>query len=356
MKFPRLAALLVCVALLGACASNESGGPEGAPTDVPHGGTDPMIPRWQPRPGLRWQYQLQPSADSEDGFVAGIDLTRRTLCRNPPDSIGEICATAIGFDLWTDSQRPNAQAVAAVHRLPAPAEADGHAHAICYFSGGSLEDWRPDAPDFLRWSREHPEANLLGGPVSSYPNERWLNIKPGRGRLEFLADIMEKRMRLCRQAGFDAVDPDWADGWLHNDENRLPTLTAADQLAYNRMLAALAHRNGLAIALKNDTVQAAELAADYDLAIIESCQWNGADIQPCAPLVGDATTPGFVQLNKPVLHVEYLNSDEDPPAHNPNGTPAAVCAAARADPAAAHFSTIVKQSSSTLRNLPYTIC
>ena len=48
--------------------------------------------------------------------------------------------------------------------------------------------------------------------------------------------------------------------------------------------------------MKNDSKQAPELVGDFDLAVIEDCQWAGADIQPCGPLAA------FTDVGKPVLH------------------------------------------------------
>ncbi|WP_165960532.1 endo alpha-1,4 polygalactosaminidase [Actinocrispum wychmicini] len=301
---------------------------------------------WRPHPGVRWQYQLVPTTRTGPGIVNGINLRPDEVCTPPPKGAGPVCPDVYGIDLWVDSQVTgsatdvvNTEAVKAIHSLSA--------HAICYFSGGTLEAWRPDARKILDWDAAHPEAHLVSKALAPpYDNERWFNVKPGAGRLEFLTEIMAARMKLCADNGFDAVDPDWPDAWLHNSEaGWSEPVTAADQLGYNRMLAGAAHRLGLGIVLKNDSKQAPDLVGDFDLAVIEDCQWTGADIQPCDPLTA------FTAAGKPVLHVEYLESDEDPPERNPLGTPAAICAAATPG-----FDTIVKKASKTLNDLPWTPC
>ncbi|MGH3415524.1 MAG: endo alpha-1,4 polygalactosaminidase, partial [Actinocrinis sp.] len=69
----------------------------------------------------------------------------------------------------------------------------------------------------------------------------------------------------------------------------------ADQLAFNRMLATLAHADHLAIGLKNDLGQVPDLVADFDFAVNEQC----AQYDECAQL-----SP-FINADKAVFHVEY---------------------------------------------------
>jgi hypothetical protein len=71
--------------------------------------------------------------------------------------------------------------------------------------------------------------------------------------------------------------------------------TARDQLRYNRMLANLAHRWGLAIALKNDTDQVRHLVGNFDFAVVEECfRYNEC-----------AVYSPFVNAGKAVLAAEY---------------------------------------------------
>lgn len=152
--------------------------------------------------------------------------------------------------------------------------------AICYLSAGSWEPYRPDSGDFPK--------SLLGGALTDWPDERWLDIR----QLDTLRPLLAARLDLCRDKGFDGVEPDWLD----NHQQRTGfAITTADQLRYNRMLADLAHERGLAIGLKNDLDQADELAELYDFAVVEQC----AEFDEC-----DSLSP-FLDLNKPVFHAEY---------------------------------------------------
>ena len=149
----------------------------------------------------------------------------------------------------------------------------------CYFSAGSFEDWRSDAAQF-------PAA--LEDASNGWPGEHWLDIR----RLDLLMPIMGARLNLCRQRGFDTVDPDNMDGY--SNTSGFP-LTAADQLAYNASIANAAHARGLTVALKNDLDQTGTLVAYFDWALNEQC----FAYQECGLL-----TP-FRNAGKAVMTIEY---------------------------------------------------
>jgi hypothetical protein len=151
---------------------------------------------------------------------------------------------------------------------------------ICYLNAGASEDWRSDAATI-------PQA-LRGTPLDGWPGERWLDVS----RPDELRPFLTARFDLCAQKGFDGVDPDNVDGYTQ--DSGFP-LTAADQLAYNRMLADLAHERGLTVGLKNDLAQVPELVDHVDFAVSEQC----AQYAEC-----EAVQP-FVDQGKPVFQVEY---------------------------------------------------
>ncbi len=176
---------------------------------------------WHPTPTTTaWQWQLQ----------GKLDLS-------PAASVFDID----GFE----STKAN---VAALHK-----RGD---EAICYLDVGSWEEYRPDASQFPK--------SVIGAVYEGFPEERWLDI----AHFHRFAAIMEARIAMCARKGFDAVEPDNIAGW----ENRTGfDLSGADQLRYNRWIAAKVHRAGMAVALKNDPKQAAKLVGLYDFAIVEEC-------------------------------------------------------------------------------------
>lgn len=228
-------------------APSPAAGPNPTPPQTTSPGVTPVQPSWwRPAVGTDWQWQLSGALDSSvDSPV---------------------------FDI--DGQSTSAATVAALH-------AKG-SRAICYFSAGSYEKGRPDAASF-------PTA-ALGNALDGWPDERWLDI-----RNPALLPIMEARIADCAAKGFDAVEPDNVDGYAN--ATGFP-LTAADQLAYNRAIADLAHRHGLGVALKNDPEQVTDLEPYFDFAVVEECARYGE----CS-----AYTP-FVQAGKAVLAVEYQGS------------------------------------------------
>jgi len=160
-------------------------------------------------------------------------------------------------------------------------QADGR-RVICYFSAGSYEDWRTDAGQF--------DCGDIGNALDGWPDERWLDI-----RSESILEIMQNRLNMAVQKNCDGVEPDNMDGYL-NDSGF--DLTAADQLAYNRGIANLAHERNLSVGLKNDLDQVDDLVDYYDFAVNEEC----FAYDECSLL---AT---FIDAGKPVLNAEYEDS------------------------------------------------
>jgi hypothetical protein len=122
--------------------------------------------------------------------------------------------------------------------------------------------------------------------------ERWLDIR----RLDMLRPTMALRFDLCRSKRFDAIDADEADG---NANDTGFSLTTADQLVYNRMLATLAHERGLFIN------QIPDLVTDFDFAINESC----VAYNECDTLV-----PFIRAANRYFTSSTTLNSAPQPPS------------------------------------------
>lgn len=92
----------------------------------------------------------------------------------------------------------------------------------------------------------------MRGEGNGWEGERWLDVR----RLAELEPLIGKRFDMCREKGFDAVEPDNMDGY--RNKSGFP-LTAEDQLKYNRLIAKLAHDRGLSVGLKNDLDQIPQL-------------------------------------------------------------------------------------------------
>lgn len=165
---------------------------------------------------------------------------------------------------------------------------------LCYVDAGASESFRSDAASF-------PPA-VLG---KTY--ERRLDIR----RIDLLRPILDARLDRCVARGFDGVDPDNVDGYA-NDTGF--ALTPADQLAFDRFVAHEAHARGLAVRLKNDDDQVADLVPSFDFAITEGW-WQRGTCAAFAP---------FVRANEPVFTFEYA------PEMTPSAFQSGVCPKARA--------------------------
>ena len=216
-----------------------------APGDTSGGTGMTASGMWRPTAGMSWQWQL-------DG--GPIDMS--------------VEAEVYDVDLF-------ATPVSEIQELQGRGR-----RVICYFSAGSWEPYRPDAGDF-------PES-VLGGPVEGWEDERWVDIR----QLDVLRPLIASRLDLCAAKGADGAEPDWMDSYVQ--DTGWP-ITADDQLAFNHMVADLAHERGLAIGLKNNPGQAGELADTFDFVVVEQC----AEFGECGEYVP------FLDRDKPVFHAEY---------------------------------------------------
>ncbi len=231
-------------ALAGAATLGAALALAGAAVAAPAGSSTGGGGRWQPVPGLSWQVQLSGTYDPK------------------------VAADVVEVD-GADTPDATVVAIGAAGRK-----------AVCYVAAGSWESWRTDAKRF-------PRA-VLGKGLDGWPGERWLDIR----RLDVLVPLLRARVASCAAKGFAGVDFDNVDGYAN--ATGFP-LTAADQLRFNRWLAAEAHRQGLAVGLKNDLGQVAQLVASFDWATNEQC----VAYEEC-----DLLTP-FVAAHKPVVVIEY---------------------------------------------------
>lgn len=217
---------------------------------------------WHPSPGLSWQWQLtQPVDPAVDAIVFDVDAFE-----TPPTLIA---------DLRRQGRK-----------------------TICYLDVGSWEPWRPDADKF--------PAAVIGRTYQGFAEERWLDVRA----IDTIGPLLAVRLDRCRDAGFDAVEPDNVDGYA-NDTGF--AITADDQLRFNRWIAEQAHRRGLSVGLKNDAEQAGALEPSFDWALTEDCHVQGWCSEVAGPFLGHG---------KAVFSAEY--SDH-------GATRETVCAAARGD-------------------------
>ncbi|WP_213498428.1 endo alpha-1,4 polygalactosaminidase [Lysobacter helvus] len=166
---------------------------------------------------------------------------------------------------------------------------------ICYFDAGVYESYRTDAYRFQALS-----PRIWGNADEGWNDSFWLDVR----RVDELEPIMKARMQVCKDKGFDAIEPDEIDGW--ENDTGFP-ITYQDQLNYNKALARWAHELGLSIGQKGDLIQVRDLVDDFDWTLNEECFQYNECTNPYDPYLDDEV-PGlqlYVQRNKAVFIAEY---------------------------------------------------
>lgn len=245
MRGHRTAPVLALALLLAACGGGGDAGADGSAGSS----TDGPDAIWQPAPTDRWAIQYGGPLDVPDG-VDVVDL---------------------------DMEETPASVIADLH--------DDGLRVVCYIAAGSWEPYRSDSDRF-------PDE-ILGEVYVGFEDERWLDI-----RSPALRPILTDRIERSAEKGCDAVDPDNVHGY--EVDTGFP-LTADDQLAFNRWLFAEVHRHGMAVGLKNDIHQAAELVDEVEFHVNEECmQFDECELlQP------------FVDAGKPVWSIEYQGDPDE---------------------------------------------
>jgi hypothetical protein len=203
----------------------------------------PAAAHWRPPPRLTFYWQLQGRLDTS--------------------------VAASVYDV--DGFETSAAEVAALH-------AQGR-HVVCYIDVGTAENFRPDYKEF-------PKSVL--GRSNGWPGERWIDIR----QLGVIEPIMTARFQMCREKGFEAVEPDNIEAYAN--KSGFP-ITASEQLTYNEWVAEEVHSLGMAVLQKNDGEQTPELEPHFDGALTEQCnQYHEcADFDP------------YLAAGKPVINAEY---------------------------------------------------
>ena len=191
-------------------------------------------------------------------------------------------------------------------------------YAVCYIDAGSYESGRPDSslyPAYLKfykdvqWNEWFLDVRDVFKPIlpvgTQLVNNKWVDAngvalvgKPTQGAL---APLLTARLKMCKDKGFDALEPDN----LQNDENTPGLLTKQEQVDFDGWLADLAHSMGLAIFQKNAPGDillkdrtGVMLVDKFDGILNEQCQ----RYNECAPL------KEYSSRGKLALDVEYKKS------------------------------------------------
>lgn len=170
---------------------------------------------------------------------------------------------------------------------------------ICYIDAGVFEDYRSDASKF--------PASVKGKADDGWEGSYWLDIR----QIDVLKPIMQARLQMCKDKGFDSVEPD--EMVNYTNDSGFP-LTYNDQLKYNKAVASWAHAIGISIGLKDDHEQAHDLVGDFDWMLDEECwAYNEClridDTGKGGPSGTFDSVIAFTKANKAAWVAEYPDGD-----------------------------------------------
>lgn len=217
--------------------------------------------RWQPSPGVSWQWQLAGTVDT----TVKADV----------------------FDI--DGQEATASLVATLHAKGA---------RVIAYTDLAWENYRPDAKAFPK--------SVLGKTMAGWPDERYVDVR----QINVLLPIMHARFVSFKAKGADGVEFDLDD--TYTAKTGFP-LTMADSEAYDRALAADAHSLGLAVFLKNGITEA-KTASGFDSFLPDmQPEVDGTVVEECHAYGECSAEAPFVAAGKPVLNAEYTGDRETLP-------------------------------------------
>ena len=219
------------------------------PSSVPRAITAPtVLSWWQPGPiALEWQWEIDHPLDTSSVKDMGTGLTAYNGATAP--ETGPVVYDIDGFDNTPAT-------VAELHNMGMK--------VVCYIEVGAAENYRPDYSKFF--------ASVLGNVISGYSSEKYIDI-----RSPAVVTIIEARIAMCANKGFDAIEPDIDESY--GSDTGFP-LTKAIEEAYMTTLANYAHSLGVAMWGKNPDDTGDSYAADminvFDAILTEQCNQYGS--------------------------------------------------------------------------------
>jgi hypothetical protein len=255
------------------------------PTSIPPTATRTVVPPggiWKPDLNTSWHWLIDHPLDLTNAKDMGLVDPKGNPLSAPVPEIYDIDGFYNGQDPNCNIRDKNGVCVQGQNDVVSQLHGMGK-KVICYIDVGVYEDYRPDAYKF--------PASVIGSPDAGWNGSFWLDIR----RMDILGPIMQARMQMCKDKGFDAIEPDEIDGYSNDTKFGL---TYADQITYNIFIANMAHAMGMSIGLKGDIDQVKDLVGYFDWTLNEECfQYQECDLlQP------------FSAAGKAVFQVEYKGS------------------------------------------------
>lgn len=216
--------------------------------------TNNVEARWKPQAGLTWNYVLGNDVDvaAEKAQVVDMDINK------------------------------SVEKIEQLHKAGKK--------VICYFSGGTLEDFRDDFEKYMK------VPGLVKNTFEDWPEERWLDY-----RVDGIKPLIEARMKRAVSKNCDGIEVDNLDGFQMDEVKSWSNpLTKEDAIVFAKWLATTAHNLNISIGLKN-TLEIIDKVGDYfDFAVNEECvKYNECYYYK-----------DFIKKNKPVFGVTYYGVDK----------------------------------------------
>ena len=263
-----------------AAASSRASSAAAAPAASAAAAAKPR-PWWHPRAvgpnkGPEFQWEL----DHALNLHSTSDMGNKVK-----NALGKIAPNVTVYDI--DAINNPASTVRALHRL--------HHKVICYIEIGAAGNYYSAAQEHLKttYFAQLKAAGDLGARVPGYP-EFYLNINKA-STLQIIKTMIRQQ---CAAKGFNAVEPDIDDSYTDATGFHI---TEAQNIRFDRLLGAYAHRLGLAWGQKNgdnDPHFSAALQPTTDFLLDEECNFYDT--------CGIVTTP-YVKAGKMVLNAEYTD-------------------------------------------------
>ncbi len=236
---------------------------------------------WRPRAvgpnrGPEFQWELDHALNMHSVADTGNDVA---------NALGKRARNTTVYDI--DGINNPASTVKTLHRL--------HDKVICYIEVGAAGNYYTAAQERIpvTYYQQLKAARDMGAAVPGFP-ESYLNIN-AKSTFRIIKTMIRQQ---CWRKGFDAVEPDIDDSYTDTTGFNI---TEAQNIRFDKMLGAYAHRLGLAWGQKNgdnDPAFSAALEPTTDFLLDEECNF----FTTCG-----IVTPPYVKAGKLVLNAEYTD-------------------------------------------------
>jgi len=156
---------------------------------------------------------------------------------------------------------------------------------ICYFSGGTAEDFRDDYREYFK------HEGLVRDVYDEWSQERFVDY-----RKDSLKPILTARIKRAKEIGCDGIDVDNIDLYqIKKVKNWNNPITKNDAIRFSNWFTSTIHNYGMSVGLKNCYDMVNDVKNIFDFGISEDCANKGE----CQYYTN------FLKSQKPVFAINY---------------------------------------------------